>query len=585
MKNLMNTKSIYIPLLLTGLLAGCGKKSEDSDHAHGESSGADGSATIQKPDRPASKLKEVKANEAWKTPLNLALFITQQHKGKSSYWNHHNRLVIALVEAGEFKQATQVALLFPGGSGAFALGYVAKATAESGDTIQASKVAQWIEPPSDRAIALCHAATAQFKAGDKPPALVKIRQAEELARKIPQKQKASVLIAIASAQSWMDEKQRAVETCKQALKWVRANKNSFSNAGDYKSIARILVRAGEIKQVKGLVQSDGSMFGNTVSASTRKDIAVIMAEEGELEAALEWIGQFPVNGTPDKQKQDAAYSEIAIALATKGQIERATQVMNRCKIRMFSWRMELGRLAAVMAKAGKIKEALEVIQKTRGVSNEETLRAIASAQVEAGQKDQALETLKQAEKAVEKSSGMFMKKHDALKNLAVAYAEAGEKEQAVAKLKQAVEAAKVYEKNQFSSTSKESTIAMRLMDLLPAVINVADKDLKLTILKQVVDLAQGIEDANEKANTLSRISHRLTQAGQYKQAMETVQLIEAAERKKSAMQGLARVLPVFPETNMRLRHINFIDIKRMKKSFTPEEQEFAKKLVDAIQAK
>ena len=97
----------------------------------------------------------------------------------------------------------------------------------------------------------------------------------------------------------MDEKQRAVETCKQALKWVRANKNSFSNAGDYKSIARILVRAGEIKQVKGLVQSDGSMFGNTVRASTRKDIAVIMAEEGELEAALEWIGQFPVNGTPD----------------------------------------------------------------------------------------------------------------------------------------------------------------------------------------------------------------------------------------------------------------------------------------------
>ena len=211
---------------------------------------------------------------------------------------------------------------------------------------------------------------------------------------------------------------------------------------------------------------------------------------------------------------------------------------------------------------------------------------------------------------------IFLPKHDV--NIAIGLAEAGEKEQAVAKLKQAVEAAKVYEKNQFSSASKESTIAMRLMDLLPAVIDVADKDLKLTILKQVVDLAQGIEGANEKANTLSRISHRLIQAGQYKQAvevaqgikdankksnalfgialklaetgeykqaMETVQLIEAAERKKSAMQGLARVLPVFSETNMRLRHINFIDIKRMKKSFTPEEQEFAKKLVDAIQAK
>ena len=66
--------------------------------------------------------------------------------------------------------------------------------------------------------------------------------------------------------------------------------------------------------------------------------------------------------------------------------------------------------------------------------------------------------------------------------------------------------------------------------------------------------------------------------------METVQLIEAAERKKSAMRGLAEVLPVLPETNMRLRHINFIDVKRLKESFTPEEQEFAKQLVGSIQA-
>ena len=66
-KNLMNAKSIYAVLLIC-LLAGCGKKSGGSDHAHGESSGAGGSATIQKPTRPPSKLKEVKPEEAWKTP-------------------------------------------------------------------------------------------------------------------------------------------------------------------------------------------------------------------------------------------------------------------------------------------------------------------------------------------------------------------------------------------------------------------------------------------------------------------------------------------------------------------------------------
>ncbi len=255
------TKFLGLFLILS---SGCGKKEDDSDHAHGESGGDGGTKTITMSARPASKLKVIEVGEAWKTPLNLALFNAQQYKGQA-YGHRLNAVVIALVESGELGKATEVALMFPNGSGTFALGYVAKATAKSGDAIQASKVAQWVEPPSDRAIALCHAATAQLKAGDKPPALVKIRQAEELARKIPQKKKASVLIAIASAQSWMDEKQRAVETCKQALKWVRANKNSFSNAGDYKSIARVLVRAGEIKQVKGLVQSISSRYFGQVA--------------------------------------------------------------------------------------------------------------------------------------------------------------------------------------------------------------------------------------------------------------------------------------------------------------------------------
>ena len=142
------------------------------------------------------------------------------------------------------------------------------------------------------------------------------------------------------------------------------------------------------------------------------------------------------------------------------------EVMNRVKIRMFSWRMDLGELAGAMAEAGKLKEAMEVIQQTRGGANEETLRIIAKAQLAAGQKEQALETLKQAEQKVEKSSNMFVKKHEALKTMAIAYAEAGEKEKAVVKLKQAVEEAKVYEKNQFSSGSKEHTISTRLSTFL-----------------------------------------------------------------------------------------------------------------------
>ena len=579
MKNLMNTKSIYVGLLI-GLFAGCGKKSGGSGHSHGESSGAGGSATIQKPTRPPSKLKEVKPEEAWKTPLNLALFTVQQYKGKRSYGNMLSAVVIALVEVGELGQATEVALLFPKGSGAFMLSYIAKAAAEAGNVALALKVAQWIEPPGARAIALCQVATAQAKAGDKQAAWETIRQTtSDLIGKIPEKEKMDVLIATASAQVATREMMKAAVNCQSATKLLRTNTKSYLKPQVSKKIARVLISAGQIEQAKGLMQSDGLMYG---WGGVQREMAVIMAEAGELEAALEWVGQFP-----NKQNKAQAYGDIASALARKGQFARAMEVLENDKSRFSSKSQAMKNIAVGMVKAGKINEAIELVSRMRGgmaqMARAPALLAIASAQVAAGQKEVALATLKQAEEAGDKVAKIFLPKHDV--NIAIGLAEAGEKEQAVAKLKQAVEAAKVYEKNQFSSASKESTIAMRLMDLLPAVINVADKDLKLTILKQVVDLPQRIEDANEKANTLSLISRRLAQAGQYKQAMETVQLIEAAERKKSAMQGLARVLPVFPETNMRLRHINFIDIKRMKKSFTPEEQEFAKKLVDAIQAK
>jgi len=475
MTNIMNTKSIYIPLLLTGLLAGCGKKSGGSDHSHGESSGAGGSATIQKPIRPPSKLKEVKPEEAWKTPLNLALFTVQQYKGKRSYGNMLSAVVIALVEVGELGQATEVALLFPKGSGAFMLSYIAKAAAEAGNVALALNVAQWIEPPGARAIALCQVATAQAKAGDKQAAWETIRQTtSDLIGKIPEKEKMDVLIATASAQVATREMMKAAVNCQSATKLLRTNTKSYLKPQVSKKIARVLISAGQIEQAKGLMQSDGLMYG---WGGVQREMAVIMAEAGELEAALEWVGQFP-----NKQNKAQAYGDIASALARKGQFARAMEVLENDKSRFSSKSQAMKNIAVGMVKAGKINEAIELVSRMRGgMARAPALLAIASAQVAAGQKEVALATLKQAEEAGDKVAKIFLPKHDV--NIAIGLAEAGEKEQAVAKLKQAVEAAKVYEKNQFSSASKESTIAMRLMDLLPAVINVADKDLKLTILK------------------------------------------------------------------------------------------------------
>ena len=567
MTNIMNTKSIYIPLLLTGLLAGCGKKNGDG-----------GSATIQKPARPASKLKEVKAEEAWKTPLNLALFTAQQYKGERGYEGKIQAVVFALVESGELGQATEVALLFPSEAGDEALARVVRAAAESGDAGQAFKVAQWIDEPPARARALCQAAMAQVKAGDKKAALTTIRQAEGLARKISQKQKARVLIGIAEAKTSVGEKQPAVVACEQALKLLRAENNDLWHARSYERIARVFIGAGEIQKTKGIIKSGNSLWDKTVAAGQRKDIAVIMAEEGELEAALEWIGKFPVNGTPDQQKKDEAHSEIAMALARQGKTKRAMEVMNRVKIRMFSWRMDLGELAGAMAEAGKLKEAMEVIQQTRGGANEETLRIIAKAQLAAGQKEQALETLKQAEQKVEKSSNMFVIKHVALKTKAIAHAEAGEKEKAVVKLKAAVEAANVYEKNKYTTSSKEHTISTRLMEIMPAAIKVGDQELTTAILNQAVELAQ-------KASTLHIAAQKIVQAGLYQQAMETVRLIEDAEQKKSAMRLMAEALAMIPDPSRYRQFGMRINYAPMKKDFTPEEQKFAKQLVKALQPK
>ena len=243
MKNLMNTKFIYI-LLLTGLLDGCGNKDGDSDHAHGHAHGdsgshtvadvsntstkAGGTATIPMPTRPPSKLKEVKPEEAWETPLNLALFTVQQYKGKRSYGNMLSAVVIALVEVGELGQATEVALLFPKGSGAFMLSYIAKAAAEAGNMGLALSVAQWIEPPGARAIALCQVATAQAKAGDKQAAWETIRQTtSDLIGKIPEKEKMDVLIATASAQVATREMMKAAVNCQSAIKLLRTNTESY----------------------------------------------------------------------------------------------------------------------------------------------------------------------------------------------------------------------------------------------------------------------------------------------------------------------------------------------------------------------
>ena len=417
------------------ILAGCG-----GDKA---ADGLGPSSPMSAPKRPASKLVEVKADEAWKTPLNLARFSLQQVKEKRWLNKRLHELVTALVKSGQLEQAEEVVLLLSAsGSGDRAMLNLVQAVAKSGDVKPALRVARWIESAPLRVHALCRAAKAQAKAGNKKGGLATVKEASGVMRSVDQKEKASPLISIAEAQMSMGKQREAVATCEQALKRVHELKNDFYSSGYYKRIGAVLIDSGEIQKTKQMIQFGNDLMGQAMSGSARKDIAVLMAEKGELEAALEWVGQFPTNDTPKQQKKDGAYTDIAIMLAKQGKPKRAMEVMNRVKIRI-GWRQDLGKLAGAIAEGGRLEEAMKLLQQHRGVAGEETLQILATAHFATGQKEQALQFLQQATQAAEKGGFFQFRKHVSLETVALAYMEVGEPALAAAVLKKAVEAARV----------------------------------------------------------------------------------------------------------------------------------------------
>ena len=250
---------------------------------------------------------------------------------------------------------------------------------------------------------------------------------------------------------------------------------------------------------------------------------------------------------------------------------------------MFSSKSDaMGDIAEGLAKAGKIKEAQALVSQIRGgMAQEPALRAIASAQVAAGQKEEALATLKQADEAADKVADLFRPKLDVLVESALGLAEAGEKELAVAKLKEASEEAlKVDEKKIPNITEKGQFLAMRLRKVRQAMIKIGDQEGAAGLLKQELEWVQGIKNASRKASSMRAIATTLVRAGDFEQAMEIIQMIDDVEKRKNEIRVTAELLA----KTGRSGHFQMrVDITCLKKSFTPEEQAFAKQLVEAMQ--
>jgi tetratricopeptide (TPR) repeat protein len=530
---------------------------------------------VPMPKRPASKLKAVPQNEAWKTPLKLARFHADQFQGKA-----RARLLTgtatALVRGGEFEKATELALLLSGADVDSVLLQVVRNGSDKGDSVDPNwllKVARWIKDPARRARATIEVAKTLAKSGDQEGALEAIRESRVLVKEEPG---IGVLSEIAMAQLAVGKKQEALAATELALSLIRAEKVDLFYGRSYQRIGRVFVRAGELQKVKRLTGAENSLWDKTVSGSLRVDLAVMMAEEGELTAALEWIGQFPDGDTTEQQNKQKAYGNIAIGLAEKGDLKQAMQVMSLAERQLsFSFRTASmkGDMAIAMATAGKIQEAMN-LSRLRGVGSKEVLLAISAAQWDAGQMAAARETLARAEEAGEGVAGFFSQEHQTLQTMAIAYAKTGQKELAVEKIKAAVEAANDYDENRYTTRSEEDVVAERLLDMLPALVLAGDQ-------KQTEETIQRAVTMAKKVSSLKMAATNLVEAELYQQALEVAGMIEKPENKRSAIREMALSLTRLSDPD-DYRRFGPGDTEPLKNEFTTEEQAFAKQLVTAM---
>ena len=533
---------------------------------------------IPMPKRPASSLKAVTSDEAWKTPLNLSRFHAEQFQGKKRI-SRIADTVAGLIEAGEFQQAAELALLLPNeGIDSLLLRIVRMAAGEdeAADPEWLLKVSRWIGEPESRSLATSKVAQILARAGKRSEASEAIREARVLIKDDPG---IGALISVATAQQAMDDKQLALSATQLASQLIRAKKSAIMYGQSLIGIGRVLVRAGELERVKFLTGPEDSLWNKTVAADQRADLAVMMAEEGELKAALAWIARFPAGDTPAKQKRQEAYAKIAIGLVKQGDLEKAKRVMSlsvqEFRLSFMSSRYK-SEMAIALAETGKIEDAVS-ISRQRGCGSKSVLLAISDAQWEGGQEEEARETLRRADKAGGEFGGFFTKKHQELQTLAIAYAKTGLREPAAETLRSAVEAANEYKKSEGARRSKESVVTERLLEMLPTAVIVADQELTDDILERAIRMARN-------ASMLHLAAVKLVETGFHELAMELVGQMEGPDKKRTAIRSMARSLTRVADPESFRRFVGPGQTRPLKRDFTPDEQRFAKQLVTALSA-
>ena len=157
-------------------------------------------------------------------------------------------------------------------------------------------------------------------------------------------------------------------------------------------------------------------------------------------------------------------------------------------------------------------------------------------------------------------------KAGALVRIANGLNEAGDEERSLAVLKQAL--ADIQQiKNHYTKCTILATIAT----------------VQGGVSGQVEEWVEEFISDRYKDFAFEMISLRLTEAGQLDQVPGLVEKIKKRQYRKSAVKGITRKLTLEPVPDKK--DIKGNPVLRMKKSFTLEEKQLAKKLVEVIQAK
>lgn len=333
-------------------------------------------------------------NDLFSTSLLLCELIEKKSE-KASTLIH---IISSLAKVGRIDQAKNAAsqlmnLAEEDGERDDALLFVVKAFVQAGKPDQAFKFAEKIGVKSKKFIALENIAKAFAQAGKLDQAL-KIAEMVVIADGENYSKRPEYLIMVAinlaesgkvdQAQDLIFQTLEMVETLEDIADTERTNilgwaAIAFAKTGDFKQALTVIMKIKEDYKIADACKKIASTF------SERGDVYTY---EKSISLALEIANLIKI-----KYSRDSALADIAIVLAEAGEIDRAIEIVKTIP----QPEIPLKHIAIALAKSNKIKKAIEIAEKNNAkIQKCDALIEISDILFETGEEDLAQSTITSA---------------------------------------------------------------------------------------------------------------------------------------------------------------------------------------------